>query len=87
MKNLRSPGHDTGFAVLQLKSFRFLGPTGKGFILLQLPNVHFHMFVFPQNVCIASSNVFYITWKNKNALMGGNNFTLIASETKSRTSK
>lgn len=87
MKNLHSPGHDTDFAALQLKSFRFLGPTGKGFILLKLPNVHFRMFVFPQNVCTASNNVFYITCKNRNALMGRNNFPLIASATKSRISK
>lgn len=42
---------------------------------------------FLQNVCIASSNVFCITWKNRKALMGGNNLILIASATQNRTSK
>lgn len=82
VKKLHSLGHDTGVAVLQLISFKFLGPTGKGFIFLQLLNVHFCMFVFPQIVCIASSNVFYITWKNRKALMERKKFHLIASATR-----
>lgn len=43
--------------------------------------------VFLRNVRIASSNVFYITWKNRNGLMGGNNLILITSETQSRSLK